>query len=29
VRGAWGNNAQAITTLDLIHYRDGLRTARH
>ncbi|MBL8310241.1 MAG: cytochrome c [Burkholderiales bacterium] len=28
VRGAWGNNAPAITTLDLIHYRDALRVAR-
>ncbi len=28
VRGAWGNNAAALTSLDLIHYRDALRSAR-
>jgi len=29
VRSAWGNNAPAITTLDLIHYRDALRSTQH
>ena len=27
VRSSWGNAAPALTTLDLLHYRDGLRTA--